>query len=171
MEANRNATFDKSIMKEMGEMGFLGPTIEGYGCAGVGYVSYGLIANAVEQVDSAYRSAMSVQSSLVMHPINTFGSDEQKEKYLPRLATGELIGCFGLTEPNHGSDPGSYVHCQSIKRCSGWAGVADDGVLCEQDGDPREAQGRQVHPERLEELDHERADRGRVPHLGQGRRG
>lgn len=80
VEANRNATFDKSIMKEMGEMGFLGPTIEGYGCAGVGYVSYGLIANAVEQVDSAYRSAMSVQSSLVMHPINTFGSDEQKEK-------------------------------------------------------------------------------------------
>ncbi|GAB9468781.1 Acyl-coa dehydrogenase [Globisporangium polare] len=107
VEANRNATFDKAIMKEMGEMGFLGPTIEGYGCAGVGYVSYGLIANAVEQVDSAYRSAMSVQSSLVMHPINTFGSEEQKEKYLPRLATGELIGCFGLTEPNHGSDPGS----------------------------------------------------------------
>ncbi|ETO79122.1 hypothetical protein F442_06110 [Phytophthora nicotianae P10297] len=107
VEANRKGKFDRSIMKEMGEMGFLGPTIQGYGCAGVGYVSYGLIANAVERVDSAYRSAMSVQSSLVMHPINTFGSDEQKEKYLPRLATGELIGCFGLTEPNHGSDPGS----------------------------------------------------------------
>ncbi|DBA00985.1 TPA: hypothetical protein N0F65_006246 [Lagenidium giganteum] len=107
VEANRNATFDKEIMKEMGEMGFLGPTIKGYGCPGVNYVSYGLIANAVERVDSAYRSAMSVQSSLVMHPINTFGSEEQKEKYLPRLATGELIGCFGLTEPNHGSDPGS----------------------------------------------------------------
>ncbi|CAH0478621.1 unnamed protein product [Peronospora belbahrii] len=107
VEANRKGTFDCSIMKEMGEMGFLGPTIQGYGCAGVGYVSYGLIANAVERVDSAYRSAMSVQSSLVMHPINTFGSDEQKEKYLPRLATGELIGCFGLTEPNHGSDPSS----------------------------------------------------------------
>ncbi|RMX67761.1 hypothetical protein DD238_000770 [Peronospora effusa] len=107
VQANRKGTFDRSIMKEMGEMGFLGPTIHGYGCAGVGYVSYGLIANAVERVDSAYRSAMSVQSSLVMHPINTFGSDEQKEKYLPRLATGELIGCFGLTEPNHGSDPSS----------------------------------------------------------------
>lgn len=107
VEANRKGKFDRSIMREMGEMGFLGPTIQGYGCAGVGYVSYGLIANAVERVDSAYRSAMSVQSSLVMHPINTFGSDEQKEKYLPRLVTGELIGCFGLTEPNHGSDPGS----------------------------------------------------------------
>lgn len=107
VEANRKGKFDRSIMREMGEMGFLGPTIQGYGCAGVGYVSYGLIANAVERVDSAYRSAMSVQSSLVMHPINTFGSDEQKEKYLPRLVSGELIGCFGLTEPNHGSDPGS----------------------------------------------------------------
>ncbi|CEG46892.1 glutaryl-mitochondrial-like [Plasmopara halstedii] len=107
VEANRKGKFDRSIMKEMGDMGFLGPTIQGYGCAGVGYVSYGLIANAVERVDSAYRSAMSVQSSLVMHPINAFGSDEQKEKYIPRLATGELIGCFGLTEPNHGSDPGS----------------------------------------------------------------
>ncbi|KAE9001101.1 Glutaryl-CoA dehydrogenase [Phytophthora rubi] len=107
VEANRKGKFDRAIMKEMGEMGFLGSTIKGYGCAGVGYVSYGLIANAVERVDSAYRSAMSVQSSLVMHPINTFGSEEQKEKYLPRLATGELIGCFGLTEPNHGSDPSS----------------------------------------------------------------
>ncbi|KAH7477174.1 hypothetical protein PRIC1_001194 [Phytophthora ramorum] len=115
VEANRKGKFDRSIMKEMGEMGFLGPTIEGYGCAGVGYVSYGLIANAVEQVDSAYRSAMSVQSSLVMHPINTFGSEEQKEKYLPRLATGELIGCFGLTEPNHGSDPGSMETRAKLK--------------------------------------------------------
>ncbi|KAL3672110.1 hypothetical protein V7S43_002774 [Phytophthora oleae] len=115
VDANRKGKFDRSIMKEMGEMGFLGPTIQGYGCAGVGYVSYGLIANAVERVDSAYRSTMSVQSSLVMHPINTFGSDEQKEKYLPCLATGELIGCFGLTEPNHGSDPGSMETRAKLK--------------------------------------------------------
>lgn len=107
VQANREGTFDKAILREMGEMGLLGPTIEGFGCPGVGYVSYGLIANAVEQIDSAYRSAMSVQSSLVMHPINMFGTEEQREKYLPRLAKGEIIGCFGLTEPNHGSDPGS----------------------------------------------------------------
>lgn len=106
VHANRSATFDVNIMKEMGKMGFLGSTITGYGCSGVGYVSYGLIANAVEAVDSAYRSAMSVQSSLVMHPIHAFGSEEVKKKYLPELAKGNLIGCFGLTEPNHGSDPG-----------------------------------------------------------------
>ena len=105
--ANRNETFDPSIMKEMGQLGLLGPTLQGYGCAGIGYVAYGLIANAIESVDSGYRSAMSVQSSLVMWPIYTFGSEEQKEKYLPSLAKGETIGCFGLTEPNHGSDPGS----------------------------------------------------------------
>ncbi|KDO22377.1 glutaryl-CoA dehydrogenase [Saprolegnia parasitica CBS 223.65] len=107
VKANRDGTFDKKIMKEMGELGLLGPTIKGYDCAGVGYVSYGLIANAVERVDSAYRSAMSVQSSLVMWPIYKFGSEEQKKKYLPQLAAGDLIGCFGLTEPNHGSDPSS----------------------------------------------------------------
>lgn len=103
--ANRNETFDVKIMEELGEMGFLGPTIQGYGCSGVGYVAYGVIANAIERVDSGYRSAMSVQSSLVMHPINAYGSEEQKNKYLPDLAKGKLIGCFGLTEPNHGSDP------------------------------------------------------------------
>src|SRR4051812_48020547 len=100
--------FDREIMLEMGELGLLGATVPGeYGGAGLGYVSYGLIAREVERVDSGYRSAMSVQSSLVMHPIHAYGSDEQRKKYLPKLARGEFVGCFGLTEPNHGSDPGS----------------------------------------------------------------
>lgn len=107
IEDSRNETFDKHLMRDMGEMGFLGPQIEGYGCAGVSSVAYGLIAREVEAIDSGYRSAMSVQSSLVMLPINEFGTTEQKERFLPKLATGELVGCFGLTEPNHGSDPGS----------------------------------------------------------------
>jgi glutaryl-CoA dehydrogenase len=107
LTANREERFDREIMNEMGELGFLGSTIEGYGCAGASYVSYGLIAREVERVDSGYRSAMSVQSSLVMYPIWDFGSEEQRRKYLPKLATGEWVGCFGLTEPNHGSDPGS----------------------------------------------------------------
>ncbi|KAG8877399.1 hypothetical protein FRB97_003440 [Tulasnella sp. 331] len=105
LDAYRTEDFDKSILSEMGQLGLLGATIKGYGCAGVSSVAYGLIAREVERVDSGYRSAMSVQSSLVMHPINEFGSEEQKEKYLPKLAKGELVGCFGLTEPNHGSDP------------------------------------------------------------------
>ena len=109
LEANRHEKFHREIMNEMGEMGFLGSTLEGYGCAGVNNICYGLIAREVERVDSGYRSAMSVQSSLVMYPIYEFGSDEQKQKYLPKLATGEWIGCFGLTEPNHGSDPASMV--------------------------------------------------------------
>ena len=105
--ANRNEEFDPDIMREMGELGLLGPTIpEEYGCAGVNNVSYGLAAREIERVDSGYRSAMSVQSSLVMHPIYAYGSEEQRQKYLPKLATAELIGCFGLTEPDHGSDPG-----------------------------------------------------------------
>jgi len=108
LEANRNEVFDPAIMRELGELGLLGCTIEEkYGCAGVNYVTYGLIAREVERVDSGYRSAMSVQSSLVMHPIHAYGTEEQKMKYLPKLATGELIGCFGLTEPNSGSDPAS----------------------------------------------------------------
>lgn len=105
--ANRNEKFDPDIVSEMGSIGVLGPTIKGYGCAGVSSVAYGLIAREVERVDSGYRSAMSVQSSLVMHPIYAYGTEEQKQKYLPKLAKGELIGCFGLTEPNHGSDPSS----------------------------------------------------------------
>ncbi len=103
--ANREEKFDRDIMSHFGEFGMLGSTIEGYGCAGLNYVSYGLLAREVERVDSAYRSAMSVQSSLVMYPIHAYGTEEQREKYLPRLATAELIGAFGLTEPNHGSDP------------------------------------------------------------------
>ncbi len=107
LEANRKETVDRDIFYEMGELGMLGSTIQGHGCAGLNYVSYGLIAREVERVDSSYRSMMSVQSSLVMHPINAYGSDQQKEKYLPHLATGNWVGCFGLTEPDHGSDPGS----------------------------------------------------------------
>ncbi len=105
VEANRHEKFDRKIVNEMGALGFMGPTIEGYGCAGVNHVSYGLIAREIERVDSAYRSTMSVQSSLVMHPIHAYGSEEQRKRWLPGLASGELVGCFGLTEPNHGSDP------------------------------------------------------------------
>jgi len=108
-EAHRHEKFDREIFNEMGELGFLGPTIEGYGCAGVNHVSYGLIAREVERVDSGYRSGMSVQSSLVMHPIHAYGTEEQRKKWLPKLATGELLGCFGLTEPNYGSDAGSMI--------------------------------------------------------------
>ncbi|MBU1436189.1 MAG: acyl-CoA dehydrogenase [Gammaproteobacteria bacterium] len=108
LEANRHEHFDASIMQELGALGLLGATLpEKYGCSGVNYVSYGLVAREVERVDSGYRSAMSVQSSLVMHPIYTYGSEEQRQKYLPKLATGEWIGCFGLTEPDSGSDPAS----------------------------------------------------------------
>lgn len=101
----RHETFDKDLFKEFGKAGLLGSFIEGYGCAGASYTSYGLVAREVERVDSAYRSTLSVQTSLVMNPINLFGTEEQKERFLPRLCTGEFVGCFGLTEPNHGSDP------------------------------------------------------------------
>jgi glutaryl-CoA dehydrogenase len=108
-DAYRKEETDPEIFREMGALGLLGSTIEGYDCAGVNYVCYGLMAREVEAVDSGYRSMMSVQSSLVMHPINTFGSEEQKQKYLPKLASGEYIGCFGLTEPDYGSDPGGMI--------------------------------------------------------------
>jgi len=123
--ANRHEEFDPEIMSEFGEMGVLGPTLIGYGCPGVSSVAYGLIAREVERVDSAYRSAMSVQSSLVMYPIWDFGTEAQKQKYLPRLARGEIIGCFGLTEPNHGSDPGgmetraTYIPSDGVYRLTG----------------------------------------------------
>src|SRR3954464_1887947 len=110
LEAFRHEKTDAGLFREMGELGLLGPTIlEAYGGAGLNYVCYGLVAREVERVDSGYRSMMSVQSSLVMVPINAFGNEATKRKYLPKLATGEWIGCFGLTEPDHGSDPGSMV--------------------------------------------------------------
>ena len=109
IEMYREEGVDRSIFQEMGELGLLGPMLEGYGCAGMGYTSYGLIAREVERIDSGFRSMMSVQSSLVMYPIHTYGSEQQREKYLPKLASGEHVGCFGLTEPDHGSDPGSMI--------------------------------------------------------------
>ena len=109
LEANRHEKFDRAIIPEMGRLGFLGATIEGYGCAGVNNVSYGLIAREIERVDSSYRSTMSVQSSLVMHPIHAYGTEEQRTRWLPRLATGEIVGCFGLTEPSFGSDPNGMI--------------------------------------------------------------
>jgi glutaryl-CoA dehydrogenase len=110
LSANREERFDREIMNEFGELGMLGATLPAkYGCAEVNYVAYGIMAREVERVDSGYRSAMSVQSSLVMHPIYAYGNEAQREKYLPKLATGEWVGCFGLTEPDHGSDPGSMV--------------------------------------------------------------
>ena len=117
-EAFRHEQFDREIMNEFGAMGMLGATLpEKYGCANASYVAYGIMAREVERVDSGYRSAMSVQSSLVMHPIHTFGNEQQREKYLPKLATGEWVGCFGLTEPDHGSDPSSMV--TNAKRVDG----------------------------------------------------
>ncbi|WP_028671241.1 acyl-CoA dehydrogenase [Saccharospirillum impatiens] len=118
--ANRNENFDPAIMLELGELGMLGVTLpEEYGCVNASHVAYGLIAREVERIDSGYRSAMSVQSSLVMHPIYAYGSEEQRKKYLPKLATGELIGCFGLTEPDAGSDPGS-MQSKAVKTNNGY---------------------------------------------------
>lgn len=119
VEANRKESFDRSIIREMGQLGMLGPTLKDYGCAGISSVSYGLIAREVERIDSGYRSAMSVQSSLVMHSIYLYGSEEQKRHYLPLLARGELVGCFGLTEPNHGSDAGSMEATGKLVKSDG----------------------------------------------------
>ncbi len=120
LQAHRDESFDRDVFREMGEMGFLGSTIEGYGCAGVNHVCYGLIAREVERVDSGYRSMMSVQSSLVMYPIYAYGTEQQREKYLPPLASGEKIGAFGLTEPDFGSDAGSMV-TRARKVDGGWS--------------------------------------------------
>ena len=119
VEANRNEVFHREIMSEMGELGMLGATIEGYGCAGVNNVCYGLIAHEIEHVDSSYRSALSVQSSLVMHPIHEYGTKEQSAKYLPKLASGDWVGCFGLTEPDFGSDAGG-LRSRAKKVDDGW---------------------------------------------------
>jgi glutaryl-CoA dehydrogenase len=119
LEATRKEKFDREIMNELGGLGLLGATIAGYGCAGVNHVCYGLVAREVERIDSGYRSAMSVQSSLVMHPIHAYGTEAQRQKYLPKLAKGEWVGCFGLTEPNHGSDPGS-MQTRAVKAPGGY---------------------------------------------------
>jgi glutaryl-CoA dehydrogenase len=116
---NRHETFDREVMREMGEMGFLGAPLQGYGCAGIGYVAYGLIMRELERVDTAFRSAVGVQGGLAMTPIYAYGSEEQRRKYLPKMATGELLGCFGLTEPDHGSDPGSMLS-RARKMDGGW---------------------------------------------------
>jgi len=119
LEAHRHEVFHREIMREAGEMGFLGCTIEGYGCAGVSYVAYGVVAREIERVDSGYRSAVSVQSSLVMHPIHAYGSEEQRRRFLPGLARGDLVGCFGLTEPDHGSDPGGMT-TRAVREAGGY---------------------------------------------------
>lgn len=116
---NRDESFDPIVMREMGELGFLGAPLEGYGCAGIGYVAFGLIMRELERVDTAFRSACSVQSTLSMTPIYAYGTDAQRDKYLPRMARGELLGCFGLTEPDHGSDPGSMT-TRAHKVAGGW---------------------------------------------------
>ena len=145
LKAHREEQFDREIMQEMGSLGLLGATIQGYGCAGMSYVCYGLIAREIERVDSGYRSAMSVQSSLVMYPIYAYGDEAQRERYLPKLATGEWIGCFGLTEPDHGSDAGNLTtRAEAVAggyRLTGakmWisnAPIADVFVVWAKDGD------------------------------------
>ncbi|MBF2756092.1 MAG: acyl-CoA dehydrogenase family protein, partial [Gammaproteobacteria bacterium AqS3] len=118
-QAARNETFDRGIFNAMGDAGLLGATVQGYDCPGASYVSYGLIAREIERVDSSYRSAMSVQSSLVMYPIEKYGSEAMRQEYLPRLASGEWVGCFGLTEPDSGSDPASMI-TRAVAVDGGW---------------------------------------------------
>jgi len=118
-QANRDEAFDISVMREMGEMGYFGATLNGYGCAGIGYVAFGLIARELERVDTSFRSACAAQSSLAMTPIYAYGSEAQRQKYLPKMARGELLGCFGLTEPDHGSDPSSMLS-RARKVAGGW---------------------------------------------------
>ena len=119
VEAFREERVDRGLFRELGALGFLGSTIDGYGCAGANYTTYGLVAREIEAVDSGYRSMMSVQSSLVMHPIHAYGTEAQREKFLPPLATGEWVGCFGLTEPDHGSDPGG-MKTRAVPADGGW---------------------------------------------------
>jgi len=119
LEMNRHETFDRTILREMGELGLLGATLSGYGCTGIGYVAYGLAMRELERVDTAFRSACGTQGTLAMLPIYAYGSETQREKYLPRMVTGELLGCFGLTEPDHGSDPGS-MNSRAVKVDGGW---------------------------------------------------
>ncbi|RPI47959.1 MAG: acyl-CoA dehydrogenase [Betaproteobacteria bacterium] len=119
LQSNRNETFDVAVMRELGEMGFLGATLKGYGCAGIGYVAFGLIARELERVDTSFRSACAAQSSLAMTPIYAYGTEEQRQRFLPKMAKGELLGCFGLTEPDHGSDPGSMTS-RARKAPGGW---------------------------------------------------
>ena len=143
IEAYREEKTDRSIFNEMGELGLLGVTLpEDYGCAAASYVAYGLVAREVERVDSGYRSMMSVQSSLVMYPIYAYGTEEQRRKYLPKLAIGEFVGCFGLTEPDAGSDPGRHE-------------------------DTRRKDRRRLSPDRRQDVDLQLADRGRLRGLGE----
>ena len=144
-QAFRRAAFDRDVLREAGKLGLLGGTIDGYGCPGMSYVAYGLVTREIERVDSAYRSSISVQSSLVMHPIHAFGTEAQKQQFLPRLASGELVGCFGLTEPDHGSDVGGMttratraaggVHISGTKAWITHAPVADLFVVWGKDED------------------------------------
>ncbi len=142
-QCSREGRFPRELIAPMGELGFYGASLQGYGCAGMSAVEYGLMTQELERGDSGVRSFVSVQSALCMYPIYAFGSEEQKQKYLPRMAKGEILGCFGLTEPDAGSNPGSHAHA-------------------------RKERWRQLHPQRREDVDHLRLHRRHRHHLGQG---